>query len=118
MAVFQDSTTRCSCSRHVLRLSIEYPLPKANKKARFPGPCFIASPRSRNRPDVGRLLAFGASRDVERHLLVLLQRFEAAVLDRREMREQILPAAIRRDEAVTFRVIEPLDCTRSHSKSS
>src|SRR5262245_56451922 len=88
------------------------------KKARLSGLFFIAPSRSRDRPDVARLLAFGTGRHVEGHLLILLERLEAAVLDRREMREEILAAAIRRDEAITFCIVEPLDracCHLCHS---
>src|SRR5215467_6365737 len=85
------------------------------KKARESRASLIASPRSRDRPDVGRLLTLGAGRDVEGHLLVLLQRLEAALLDRREVHEEILAAAIRGDEAIAFCIVEPLDRTRSHS---
>src|SRR6266705_4440765 len=58
--------------------------------------------------DVDRLRTFGAAGALERHLLVFLQALEAAALDRREVREKILPAVIRSDEPETLGVVEPL----------
>jgi hypothetical protein len=57
------------------------------------------------RLDVDSLVAFLAGRDVERHFLVFLQAFEAIALDRREVREQILAAAVRCDKAETLGVV-------------
>src|SRR5687767_4095830 len=83
------------------------------KKARSRGPLFVPLPRLHG-PDVGRLLALGAGRDVEGHLLVFLQALEARALDRREMREKVLAAAVRRDESVALRIVEPLDGSCCH----
>src|SRR6266705_6372689 len=58
--------------------------------------------------DVDRLRTFGAAGALERHLLVFLQALDAAALDRREVREKILPAVIRSDEPETLGVVEPL----------
>src|SRR5712692_532426 len=68
----------------------------------------------RDRLDVDGLIAFRTGGDIEGHLLVLLQRLEAAALDRREVGEQILAAAIRGDEPETLGVVEPLDRTCTH----
>src|SRR5471030_919571 len=53
------------------------------------------------------LLALG---DDERDALAFLQGLEARALDRAEMHEQVV-TAFRGDEAKTFGVVEPLDCT-------
>src|SRR4051794_5105015 len=82
------------------------------------GPVFRPGLRSRagllDRADVLRLRALGALRDVERHLLVFLQRLEAAALDRREVREEVLAAVVGRDEAEALGIVEPLDGTCAH----
>src|SRR5258708_3771149 len=92
VAAFQCSTRRCSSSRHFLRWS-----------------------KSADRRDLRRLLAFGARGDLEGNLLVLLERLEArAALDLGEMREQVLAAAVRGDEAVALGVVEPLDRACAH----
>jgi len=54
------------------------------------------------RLDVRGLLALRADLDVERDTLVLLQRLEAVGADFREVREQIVAACVRRDEAKPF----------------
>src|SRR5207247_9107417 len=64
--------------------------------------------------DVRGLLSLGSLGDFEAHLLAFLQRFETVHLNGREMREQVLAAVFRRDEAVTLRVIEPLDRACCH----
>jgi hypothetical protein len=65
--------------------------------------------------DVARLLfAFVAGGDFEAHLLAFFQRLESRHVDRREMREEIFAAAVRGDEAETFRIIEPLDRASRH----
>jgi len=85
------------------------------KKPGFPGffysvLCFAELSRLRGL-DIGRLIALGAGRLVVRHFLVFLERLEAVSLDRGEVREQILAAVIRGDEAETLCVVEPLNCT-------
>src|SRR6266446_4487389 len=57
--------------------------------------------------NIGRLLAFRTLGHFERNLLSLLEGLEAAHLNRRKVREQIFTAVIRRNKAVTFRVVEP-----------
>ena len=56
------------------------------------------------------LQAFLALGDDERDALAFLQGLEARALDRAEMHEQVV-TAFRGDEAKTFGVVEPLDCT-------
>src|SRR5712664_2728139 len=72
------------------------------------------APLLRDGLDVDGLIAFRAGRDIEGHLLVLLQGLETAALDRREVGEQILAAAVRGDEPETLGVVEPLDRTCTH----
>src|SRR5436190_5945950 len=78
------------------------------------GPFLPSSCRELHRPDVRRLLPFGAGRDVEGYLLVLFQALESRALDRRKMREKVLAAAVGRDEAVALRIVEPLDGSCCH----
>ncbi|KGC40206.1 hypothetical protein DO73_5014 [Burkholderia pseudomallei] len=66
------------------------------------------------RLDVGSLEAFRAPLRLEAHLLVLGQRLVSLTADFREMREQIVAARIRRDEAKTLGLVEPLDGTGIH----
>ena len=56
----------------------------------------------------------GPGRDLERHLLVLVQALVAVALDRREVREHVLAAVVRGDESEALAVVEPLDDTCSH----
>src|SRR3989304_3697330 len=58
--------------------------------------------------DVRGLLSLRSLHHVETHLLTFFEGLEARHVDRGEMREQILAAVIRCDEAVAFRVVEPL----------
>ena len=79
-----------------------------------PGPTgFLAG-----RLDIRGLLAFRALGHLELDLVALFEGLEARHLDRREMREQIFAAVIRRDEAVPLRVVEPLYRTGWHSPPS
>ena len=64
--------------------------------------------------DVGSLLAFGAFGHIEGHALTFLERLEAAGVDRGVVREEIFAAVFGGDEAKTFRVVEPLDCSVCH----
>src|SRR5262245_8552756 len=66
------------------------------------------------RLDVRRLLALGPGRNLEAHALTCLERLEPAHADRREMREQIFPFLVRRNETVTLGFVEPLDRTSCH----
>jgi len=67
--------------------------------------------------DVRSLLALGASSDVKRYALTFLERLEATGVDCRVMREEILSTVFRGDEAKTFCVVEPLNCSVCHDAS-
>src|SRR5260221_11885222 len=67
-----------------------------------------------DRLDVCSLLALRPLLHFEAHFLVFLQRFETVSLYLREMCEQVLSAAVRRDKAEAFRVVEPLYCACFH----
>jgi len=69
-----------------------------------------SSPKDLGNLDFFSLQAFLALGDYERDALTFLQGLEARALDRAEMHEQVI-TAFRRDEAKTFGVVEPLDCT-------
>jgi len=84
-------------------------------------PLYVGPPASRSadrtgskRFNVGRLLAFRALLYFKADLLVLLQRLETVRLYFRKVRKQIFTALIRRDEAKTFCVVEPLYGTGCH----
>src|SRR5687768_222136 len=64
--------------------------------------------------DVVRLQALRTALHFELDLLALFQGLEARHLDRGVMREQILAALARSDEAKAFGVVEPLDGTGCH----
>lgn len=64
--------------------------------------------------DVGRLQAFLTLGDLKAHFLAILQRFEAFSLDLGEVREQVIAAIFRRDEAVAFGVVKPFDSASCH----
>jgi hypothetical protein len=49
-----------------------------------------------------------ALRYFKRCLLIFLQRLEAVALNLGKMREQVLAAAVRRDEPKALRIVEPL----------
>src|SRR5438094_517245 len=49
-----------------------------------------------------------------RALLAFLERLVPRALDRAVMGEEILAAVIRRDEAKTLRIVEPLNCSCRH----
>jgi hypothetical protein len=66
------------------------------------------------RLDVRRLVAFRPRGDVERNLLVFLQALEARTLDRGEVREHVLAAAIGGNEAKALRIVKPLDGSGCH----
>jgi hypothetical protein len=76
------------------------------------------SKQALDRTDLRCLGAFGALGYRELDPLTLLQGLEAGCLDLREMREQILATAFGRDEAEAFGLIEPLDRTLCHLKTS
>jgi hypothetical protein len=64
--------------------------------------------------DIGSLLAFRALRDFELDFLTFFEGLETVHIDCGEVREQILTAVIRSDEAKTFGIIEPLNSTCCH----
>ncbi len=64
--------------------------------------------------DVGSLLALRAFGDIESHALVLSQGTETLRLDGGEVSEEIFATAIRRNEAETLGIVEPLDGTSCH----
>lgn len=64
--------------------------------------------------DIRGLLALRTLLHLEAHSLIFLQRFEAAALNLRKMREQVFSAPVRRDESKTLRIVEPLHCTCLH----
>ncbi len=67
--------------------------------------------------DVGSLLAFRALRDFELYFLTFFEGLETVHVDCGEVREQILAAVIRSDEAKAFGIIEPLNSTCCHKKN-
>lgn len=67
--------------------------------------------------DVGSLLAFRALRDFELNFLTFFEGLETVHVDCGEVREQVLAAVIWSDEAKTFGIIEPLNCTCCHKKN-
>ena len=83
-----------------------------NKKARSPG-LFFGLRGDYTALMFGRGRAF-AGAHFEGDLLAFLQRLVAVHLDRGVVGEQILAAVIRRDEAETLGVVEPLHGTCSH----
>jgi hypothetical protein len=66
------------------------------------------------RLDVCCLFALGTSGDVEGDALAFLEGFEAAGVDCRVMREEILATIFRCDEAKAFCVVEPFNCAGCH----
>ena len=67
--------------------------------------------------DVGSLLAFRALRDFELNFLTFFEGLETVHVDCGEVSEQIFAAVIWSDEAKTFGIIEPLNCTCCHKKN-
>ena len=93
------------------------------KMARDSGPFCIRRKRLRvpqstcgylGRLDVCSLLALRALLNFKRHLLVLLQGLEAAALNFRKVREKVLAAVVRRDEAKALCIVKPLHSTCCH----
>src|SRR5690349_15546029 len=113
-------------TRRTAGLSLPGPGSPAKKEPACGRPCqFVGSlwppataSSSAGTLDVACLLAFGALRNVEGDLLAFLERLEALHVDRREMREQVFAAAVRRDEAKALCVVEPLDGTSCHTAYS
>jgi hypothetical protein len=67
--------------------------------------------------NVGSLLAFRALRDFELNFLTFFEGLETVHVDRGEVCEQIFAAVIWSDEAKTFGIIEPLNCTCCHKRT-
>jgi hypothetical protein len=86
--------------------------PKAKKPAE--AGFQFAKRRDLQRLDIRRLQPLGALLHFELDLLAFLEGLEAAHLDRGVMREKVLTALSRGDEAEAFRVVEPLDGTSCH----
>ena len=74
----------------------------------------FATTSALHRLDVGSLFPLGTSGDLERDLLAFLQRLESRHVDRREMCEQILTAAIGSNETKAFGVVQPLYSSCCH----
>ena len=53
--------------------------------------------------------------DIERHLGAIRQAVQAGPLDGRYMDEDVLAAAIRRNETITLLPVKPLHCTARHA---
>src|SRR5258706_16238610 len=87
---------------------------RPNEKSPVARAFYSQPPLLRDGLDVDRLIAFRTGGDIEGHLLGFLQGLETAALDRREVREQILSPAIRRDETETPGNVETLDRTCTH----
>src|SRR5215211_5880031 len=68
--------------------------------------------------DVRRLGALGAFTRLVLHLRVLGEGLEPVARDARVVHEEILPAVLRRDEAVPLRVVEPLHGPGCHRYST
>src|SRR5258708_26527736 len=78
------------------------------------GRLFAACRRGLGGLDVCSLLALGASGDVERYALAFLEGLEAAGVNCRVVREEILSTIFGGDEAKTFCVVKPFHCTCCH----
>ena len=64
--------------------------------------------------DIGRLVALGAGGDVKGNLLVFLECLETTALNRGEVREEILAAAVRSNKSETLSVVKPFHSTCGH----
>src|SRR3954469_19145826 len=91
---------------------IHFAPPKKQKSPEGPGSVLLAG--GLDQLDVGCARAFRALLNFVLHLVVLLQRLEAARLDGREVHEKILAAIVRGDEAEALGVVEPLYITCTH----
>jgi len=58
--------------------------------------------------------AFGARLDFEGDVLPFGQGAETITLNSAEMHKYVFSAVFRRDETITFSIIEPLYCTSTH----
>src|SRR6478736_8427774 len=87
----------------------------ARTRTRGPDRSAVGAPRVKSGDaDVLSLGTLGALGEVELDLLVLVERLVAARLDRGEVDEHVLAAAILRDEAEALFSVEPLDGALSH----
>ena len=84
---------------------------KKPRSARFLNCTLIKKSGSLN---VGSLLAFRALRDFKLNFLTFFQGLETIHLDCRKMCEKVFAAIVRSNEAETFGIIEPLNCTCCH----
>src|SRR5690606_25146117 len=91
-----------------------WPLGPANEKSPLTG-AFMDALRFLQNLDLRRLRTLRAHRRHEADALILFQRLEAIGLDFREVREQILAARFRSDEAITFFRVEPLNDAGFHT---
>ena len=64
--------------------------------------------------NVACLLALRASRNIEIDALTFAQGLETAGLNRRKMSEKVFTTVIRRNEAKTLGIVEPLHATCCH----
>jgi hypothetical protein len=89
------------------------------QKARhFRGGLFVQLKNRLRSLDVGCLLALRTLNDVKGNLLAFFEGLEAAHVNRGEVREQVFAAIIRSNETETLCVVEPLNCTVCHVKTS
>jgi hypothetical protein len=91
--------------------------PRKKKTATLSGG-HLRKPAALDRADLRRLRAFGALGDGELYALTFLQRLEARRLNLREVSEKILATTLRGDETEAFGLVEPLNRTLCHLKTS
>ena len=65
-------------------------------------------------PQIFRRFLAAVRADIERHLDAIRQAVQAGLLDGRNMDENVLAAAIRRDEAITLLAVKPFHCPTRH----
>ena len=65
-------------------------------------------------PQIFRRFLAAVRDDIERHLGAIRQAVQAGLLDGRNMDENVLAAAIRRDEAITLLAVKPFHCPARH----
>ncbi len=70
------------------------------------------------RLDVRSLFAFRTLNDIKGNLLAFFQRLETAHVNCGEVREKIFATIIWSNKAKAFCIIEPLNCTVCHVKTS
>jgi hypothetical protein len=81
----------------------------------------MGAPRGRAHSNVARLIGeheiccgrspVRSGNDIERNLLALLQSAQSCAFHRRDMDEDVSPAILRFEKAVTLLLIEPRDCS-------